>query len=144
MVKTAQERTLDDHSKRIAALEQSQIYFGNEQRETKTTVEEIRDYLFGSSNPNEESAKEQLRWIRKALEKMKEQHAADSADTLVIRKDGFKRLAELETWRDKVEINSQQKHEVKLAGIKMSAEFRQVLIQGLITGGLVLLGVLVK
>jgi len=110
----------------------------------KDTLDKIRDYLFGSTNPNEESAKEQLRWIRSTLEDMKRQRAADMADTLKIRKDGFDRISVLEEWREDVQENRQQTHEVKLAGIKMSAEFRQVIIQGLITGGLVLLGVLVK
>ena len=134
MPRTSPDKRLDDHSKRLAALEQAQVYFSNEQRHIKETLDRIRDYLFGSTNPNEESAKEQLRVIQKTLKAILERQEKEELETHTIRKDGFTRLEILERQVGEQSENKQQAHEVKLVGIKMSAELRGSIISGLISG----------
>lgn len=134
MPRTSPDKRLDDHSKRIAAIEQAQVYFANEQRHIKETLDRIRDYLFGSTNPNEESAKEQLRGIRNAVNSILERIEKEGEETKAIRDDGFSRLEEVERRVEVVAQFKQQAHEVKLVGIKMSAELRGSIISGFISG----------
>jgi predicted nucleic acid-binding Zn-ribbon protein len=58
-------------------------------------------------------------------------------------------IAEYNAQRDKEKaeakkLDDQQEHELKLFGMKTTAETRSILINGLVTGAIVLLGVLAK
>jgi len=98
MAKSTDER-LDEHSKKIMALEAGQAHFGREQSDIKRTLDSIRDYIFGSLNPSDVSMKEQVKQIGEIVAKIETRLANEAEETGRIRTDGFQRLKKLEEWQ---------------------------------------------
>lgn len=105
MVKTITDKRLDDHSKRIAALEQSQIHFANEQKTIGDMVGKVYGYMFGSDGVDR-SMKTQVSDISTDVKQLiarfdafeKDKNEQEEA-TRTIRADAFSRIGLLEDWR---------------------------------------------
>lgn len=93
-------RRLDDHSKRILRLEESHVHFGRLLEEMRGTLQRVSEFLFGNSNPNEVSIKEQVNNLVKLVTTLVDKFEKSEAASQLIRKDGFARIESLEEWRD--------------------------------------------
>lgn len=94
---------LNNHSKRLAALEQAQVYFASQQSELLKDVQRIKEVLYGSDDPDEISIRQQLSETNKKvletndmIRRMMGNFDRSQQDTIQIRKDGFQRIADLE------------------------------------------------
>ena len=127
---TTEKSRLDDHSKRLQALEAAQIHFANQQADIIRKLSRVSEVLFGSDNPNEVSMKHQVKETNDMVREIKEQFEEAQKETATIRTIGFDRLSELERWRKKIEEGKEVEKEIKLMGIKTTAETKIAVING--------------
>ena len=99
---------LDDHSKRLQALEAAQIHFANQQADIIKKLSRVSEVLFGSDNPNEVSMKNQVKDTNDMVREIKKQFEEAQKETVTIRTEGFGRLTEIERWR-REEIDTDRK-----------------------------------
>ena len=113
-VSAAIEDRLKEHSQRIKLLEE--IF-----KPMAITAMEII-----SGKPGEAGMAENLRGLREDFQQLIEAQRQERLETQKIRENGFKRIGDLETWR--VSVDSAR--EIKIAGIRMTADTRMALING--------------
>ncbi len=70
---------------------------------------------------------ENVRNIRADLEELIQSQKAEQSESRAIRKDGFDRIGSLEDWRRELDMAT----DIKMAGVKMSANTKIALINGL-------------
>lgn len=100
MVKKSQADRLEDHSKRLLVLETAQLHFANQQSGMGLDIQRIREVLFGSDKPGEVSIKSQVNETNELVKDLHDRFEQSERETLKIRQDGFKRIEDLETWRE--------------------------------------------
>lgn len=83
-----------------------------------------------AGKPGEPGIAEDLRNVRKDLKELVDAHAREAEETERIRSDGFKRLDTLERWRKSADEGRQADKDVRLMGMKVSADTRLALING--------------
>jgi len=118
-VKSRTEERVEEHSRRIKMLEEVFVPMA------KAAMEIL------SGKPGEPGMAENVRNMSAQLTNLTNAYQRDASDTKNIRKDAFERIGKLEGWREKTEGNHQNEKEIKLMGIKTTAETKIAIINGL-------------
>ena len=127
MAQSTIEERLNEQSRRIKMLEEVFVPMA------KNAMEII------AGKPGEPGMAENLRNVGTDLKALVEAHAREAEETERLRADGFKRIETLERFRKTQEEQKQEDKDIKLMGIKVSADTKTAFISGLF----MLLGILI-